>query len=234
MTDRVDDGLRAVTLNFETADEADRIWSLSALLAEVLAEFGPLHAPDPPLAESVRLAQRISAIAPQISRFDQPLVERIDHFLGPSGLLRETGSVAGRNTEQCADAHRGPGGGMVRSARDRHRTAGGPARVLGADQPLDARSTRTPARSTHQSHTRRTGNEHDRRGTGARFRLLRRADRGGHVVVRLDRRQCVCGFATAFRHVGFPIRRSTPAGCCSHPHIFRAATRSFTAQTLAD
>ena len=81
ITDQIDAGLRDVTLNFRTPQEARRILTISTMLAEVLDNFRPLTAPDPPLAESVRVAQRISAIVPQLSDLAWPLRVRIEHFL---------------------------------------------------------------------------------------------------------------------------------------------------------
>ena len=80
LTGRIDVGLRNVTLNFPTHDAASEVLSVSTLLAEVFDEFRPLHAPDPPLSDSVRLAQRISAIAERVPRVDPELAGRIDRF----------------------------------------------------------------------------------------------------------------------------------------------------------
>jgi 1-acyl-sn-glycerol-3-phosphate acyltransferase len=81
LTRRVEMGLREVTLNFETADEAGRILSVSSVLAEVLDEFRPLATPDPPLADMVRLAHRLSEIAPSLAELDASLGLRIATFL---------------------------------------------------------------------------------------------------------------------------------------------------------
>jgi glycerol-3-phosphate O-acyltransferase / dihydroxyacetone phosphate acyltransferase len=80
LTGRIDAGLRGVTLNFRTHDDAREVLSVSRLLAEVFDEFRPLQAPDPPLSDSVRLAQRISTIAERVPRIDPALVRRIDCF----------------------------------------------------------------------------------------------------------------------------------------------------------
>ena len=80
LTGRIDAGLRGVTLNFRTHDDASEVLSVSTLLAEVFDEFRPLQAPDPPLSESVRLAQRISTIAERVPRIDPALARRIDRF----------------------------------------------------------------------------------------------------------------------------------------------------------
>lgn len=81
LTQRVDAGLRAVTLNFRTPQDATRILSTSTLLAEILDEFRPLHTPDPPLADRVRVAQRLSTIAPTLPTLDDVLSTRIERFL---------------------------------------------------------------------------------------------------------------------------------------------------------
>lgn len=81
LTEQVDLGLRGVTLNFRTAHDASRILSVSILLAEILDEFRPLRAPDPPLADSVRVAHRINAITPQLDDLDASLTSRIERFL---------------------------------------------------------------------------------------------------------------------------------------------------------
>lgn len=74
-------GLREVTLNFRTTDEARRVLSVSTTLAEVLDEFRPLHTPDPPLVESVRLAQRINTVVPQLAGLHPNVAVRVDRFL---------------------------------------------------------------------------------------------------------------------------------------------------------
>jgi glycerol-3-phosphate O-acyltransferase/dihydroxyacetone phosphate acyltransferase len=81
LTQRVNVGLREVTLNFPTADEARRVLAISATLTEVLDEFRPLHAPDPPLAESVRVAQRINAIASRLPELVPETARRVERFL---------------------------------------------------------------------------------------------------------------------------------------------------------
>lgn len=81
LTERVDTALREVTLNFRSEDDAYRILSMSRVLAEVMDEFRPLHAPDPPLAASVRLAQHINAIASRLPSLDSGLSRRVEGFL---------------------------------------------------------------------------------------------------------------------------------------------------------
>jgi glycerol-3-phosphate O-acyltransferase / dihydroxyacetone phosphate acyltransferase len=81
LTARVNTGLREVTLNFPSAEDAERILALSNVLAEVFDEFRPLGAPDPPLAESVKLAHRINTIAPRLRDLDPAITARVETFL---------------------------------------------------------------------------------------------------------------------------------------------------------
>ena len=81
LTARVNTGLREVTLNFPSAEEANRVLTLSSVLAEVFDEFRPLGAPDPPLAESVKLAHRITAIAPRLRDLAPSVAVRVEAFL---------------------------------------------------------------------------------------------------------------------------------------------------------
>jgi 1-acyl-sn-glycerol-3-phosphate acyltransferase len=82
LTSQVNAGLREVTLNFPSAQDADRVLALSSVLAEVFDEFRPLGAPDPPLAERVKLAHRINALAPRLRDLDPLIAARVETFLG--------------------------------------------------------------------------------------------------------------------------------------------------------
>jgi hypothetical protein len=90
LTQRVDAALHDVTLNFPTTDDANRVLTVSTLLAEVFGGFRPLHSPDPPLAEQVRLAQRINIVAAQRLQFDPPMGSRIDQFMARLNAFDET------------------------------------------------------------------------------------------------------------------------------------------------
>src|SRR5687768_8720975 len=81
LTERIDNGLRQVTLNFDTDDEARRVLSMAGVLAQVLDEFRPLHAPDPPYARNVRLAQRLDTIAARLPRVDRAVADRVGNFV---------------------------------------------------------------------------------------------------------------------------------------------------------
>ena len=63
------------------ADDARRVLAVSTTLAGVLDVFRPLRAPDPPLAESVRVAQRINAIAPRLLELEPTVAARVQRFL---------------------------------------------------------------------------------------------------------------------------------------------------------
>ena len=82
LTERIDNGLRQVTLNFDTDDEARRVLSMASVLAHVLDDFRPLHEPDPPFARNVRLAQRLDAIAAHLPQADRHVADRVESFAG--------------------------------------------------------------------------------------------------------------------------------------------------------
>lgn len=95
LTQRVDRGLREVTLNFRTRDEAERVLSISTILADVFDDFRPLEAPDPPLLASVRVAQRINSVVPQLGGLDSSISSRVDGFLERLGTFEELARVNG-------------------------------------------------------------------------------------------------------------------------------------------
>jgi len=101
LTQRVDAGLREVTLNFVSTEEERRVLSISTLLAEVLDEFRPLGTPDPPLADSVRVAQRIATIVPRLA--GETAVElRVEAFLERAAsfdALRKQNDVAASDVQ---------------------------------------------------------------------------------------------------------------------------------------
>jgi hypothetical protein len=110
LTRRVDLGLRAVTLNFRSADEARRVLSVSTVLAEVLDEFRPLHTPDPPLEDQVRVAHRIAAIVPRLSELSpevEPRVERFVSRLATFERLIELNDIAASDVQMSSGAAAG-------------------------------------------------------------------------------------------------------------------------------
>ena len=90
LTRRVEAALHNVTLNFRTADDATQVLTVSTRLAEVFDEYRPLQAPDTPLADRVRLAQRINTIARRFPQFDETLASRIDRFMERLNLFDAT------------------------------------------------------------------------------------------------------------------------------------------------
>ncbi len=81
LTSQVNARLREVTLNFPSAEDAKRVLTLSSVLAEVLDEFRPLGAPDPPLADSVKLAHRINAMTARLPELGSSVAARVETFL---------------------------------------------------------------------------------------------------------------------------------------------------------
>ena len=110
LTRRVDMGLRAVTLNFRSAEEARQVLSISTVLADVLDEFRPLHAPDPPLGTRVRIAHRIAGVGPQLPRLSSAVQPRVEQFvsrLANFERLVETNGIAGSDVQMSATATAG-------------------------------------------------------------------------------------------------------------------------------
>jgi len=80
LTEHIESGLRQVTLNFDSDDEAHRVLSMASVLAHILDDFRPLHEPDPPFASNVRVAQRLDAIAAHLPQADPHVASRVDRF----------------------------------------------------------------------------------------------------------------------------------------------------------
>jgi glycerol-3-phosphate O-acyltransferase/dihydroxyacetone phosphate acyltransferase len=81
LTQRVDAGLREVTLNFRSTEEAHQVLSVSSVLTDVLDTFRPLHTPDPPLVDRVRVAHRITDIVPKLPGFELEVGVRVEKFV---------------------------------------------------------------------------------------------------------------------------------------------------------
>jgi len=73
------------TLNFATADDAERVIGVSRIIARAFDQARPLGAPEPPLAQEVAIARRVDAVQailrPGVS-------ERADRFLARLEALR--------------------------------------------------------------------------------------------------------------------------------------------------
>jgi len=78
LTGEVERRLWAVTLNFPTGADAERVIGISRILARAVDQARPLHAPEPPLADEVAIARRVDTVQ-QILRAGGS--ERADRFL---------------------------------------------------------------------------------------------------------------------------------------------------------
>ena len=108
LTRRIDERLREVTLNFRSSEEARRVLSISSVLAEVLDEFRPLGAPDPPLADSVRVAQRITTIVPRLAESGvEPRIEAFLDRLASFNALRNDNDVAASDVQMSTSIRAG-------------------------------------------------------------------------------------------------------------------------------
>lgn len=85
LTQRVQDGLRAVTLNFRSHGEAEAILGVSETLARVLDQVTddvrPLGAPDPPLAEMIGVARRVEMASQRLPHVDAVTADRARRFV---------------------------------------------------------------------------------------------------------------------------------------------------------
>ena len=104
LTRRVDAGLRAVTLNFRSSDEARQVLSVSSVLAEVLDTFRPLHKPDPPLADQVRVALRITDIVPRLPGLELEVAARVERFVSRLAMFEDLLKL---NTVAASDVQMG-------------------------------------------------------------------------------------------------------------------------------
>ncbi|HEX4932124.1 MAG TPA: 1-acyl-sn-glycerol-3-phosphate acyltransferase [Gemmatimonadaceae bacterium] len=81
LTARLDEGLRRVTLNVRDREAAGQVLEVSALLNQLLDRVRPLHAPDAPLADAVRIAQRLEAARQLLPAAPAETVAQADAFL---------------------------------------------------------------------------------------------------------------------------------------------------------
>lgn len=106
LTRRVDAGLRAVTLNFPSTEEAHRVLSISTILADVLDDFRPLQTPDPPLENRVRVAHRLAGIVPRLPELHPDVGLRIERFLARLATFER---VIEANDIAASDVHMNSG-----------------------------------------------------------------------------------------------------------------------------
>ena len=62
LTKEIDARIRAITLNFPSADDAERVLGIARLLAGVFDEPRPLGSPDPPLGDQMRIVRRLESV----------------------------------------------------------------------------------------------------------------------------------------------------------------------------
>lgn len=90
ITQAVERGLRDVTLNFASAEEASRITALAHALAVLLAPVRPLGASEHSLADVVRLTRRIARAAERVSAVESDVLSaRVTAFETRFAALRE-------------------------------------------------------------------------------------------------------------------------------------------------
>jgi hypothetical protein len=89
LTREIDDRLRAVTLNFESAEAAEQAIAVSALVSELLADdVRPLAAPDVPLADVAGVARRAALVQRQLAALPDPERTRVERFLARLDAFR--------------------------------------------------------------------------------------------------------------------------------------------------
>jgi len=78
LTGEVERRMGGATLNFPTADVAERVIGVSRILARAFDQARPLEAPEPPLADEVAIARRVNAVRETLQPGES---ERTDRFL---------------------------------------------------------------------------------------------------------------------------------------------------------
>lgn len=80
LTSALDAGLRAVTLNFESRDEAQQTLGLSRALSVALSSTRPLGDPFPPLSDTLDLARQIERARAALPHMAPALAQRVTSF----------------------------------------------------------------------------------------------------------------------------------------------------------
>ncbi|MCC6318161.1 MAG: 1-acyl-sn-glycerol-3-phosphate acyltransferase [Gemmatimonadaceae bacterium] len=80
LTTRLDAGLRDVTLNFSTHDDAARVLDVADTLTRVLQDVRSIGDPRPSFADTIELAERVDRVRRRISEVPLEHVQRIEHF----------------------------------------------------------------------------------------------------------------------------------------------------------
>ena len=96
LTREVDRRLRAVTLNFDTPEAAERAMAVSALMSEVMADTArPLAEPDAPLAAVAGVARRAAAVQRRLAELGTDERGRVERFLARRDAFRGSLAAAG-------------------------------------------------------------------------------------------------------------------------------------------
>ncbi|MDQ3699145.1 MAG: lysophospholipid acyltransferase family protein [Gemmatimonadota bacterium] len=90
LTREIDERLRATTLNFPTADDAERVLGTARILAGVFDAPRPLSAPDTPLMDEAQIARRVAVVRSALAVEGQPpaFAERVEGFEARLEALR--------------------------------------------------------------------------------------------------------------------------------------------------
>ena len=81
LTAEIDARLRAVTLNFPTGDDAERVMRVSRLLSALADAPRSLGAPDVPLVDTIAYARRVDAVRRALDADHAALGDRVDALL---------------------------------------------------------------------------------------------------------------------------------------------------------
>jgi len=81
LTARLDDALRRVTLNFPDHDSANQVLEATTLLNQLLDRVRPLHAPDAPLLDALRIAHRLESARQLLPGAPPDVAAEADDFL---------------------------------------------------------------------------------------------------------------------------------------------------------
>jgi glycerol-3-phosphate O-acyltransferase / dihydroxyacetone phosphate acyltransferase len=116
LTSRIEDGLRAVTLNFATVEEAASASDLASTLAKVFrgASGAPVSRPVVPYTEEFAIARRIEALRTQLAGAPHALVQRADGLLARLDDVGDTLAQHGIALEDVEiETAAGPGARLV-------------------------------------------------------------------------------------------------------------------------
>jgi len=90
LTARIDQGLRAVTLNFPTVEDAARASTLASTLARLFRGAPPVSQPHAPLEEQVEITRRIEDVRSRLTSAPSAIQRRTDEFLSRLSRFNDT------------------------------------------------------------------------------------------------------------------------------------------------